>query len=163
MKSAIVPSEVTSLEDTIAANLSLSQVILLTTPVFIIAFTVAALPPEMHLSIYKLLLSFFVSVPFLILAIRVKRRLVLGWLTLALTYINRPHKYLFTGPNSKCECQSRANQEIVDEEQPLLVSSKVKCKALRPAELVAMDLYLSQWKVNYFTDREGKLNAYFEK
>ncbi len=163
MKTAIIPAEVTSMEDTIAANLNLSQVILLTIPIFINVFVFVVLPPEMHLDAYKLIISLILSLPFFTLAIRIKQRMVLSWAILASGYILRPHKYLLTQPNlDRCTCNNQIKLDVINDSKMALPISRTKIQALKPAEVVVVKRYLNHKDVKYFTNKEGILNAYFE-
>ncbi len=56
MKTTIVPAQVISVEDIIAANLNLTQVVLLISPIFMSALVFLGLPPFMHIRVYKIIL-----------------------------------------------------------------------------------------------------------
>ncbi len=95
MKTNPIPAQVTTVEDKIAANLSLTQLILLLAPLFISVFVFAVLPERMYFSLYKIILIILSLIIFLTLAIRVKERIVLTWLILLVAYYLRPHLFLF--------------------------------------------------------------------
>lgn len=95
MKIRRIPAQITTVEDKIAGNLNLTQMILLIIPVFVFMLVYTTLPPSMHFAWYKVLLFFATgSVP-LFLAIRVKEKLILNWLIILLGYALRPKYYLF--------------------------------------------------------------------
>ncbi|HUV42989.1 MAG TPA: hypothetical protein VMY36_03780 [Patescibacteria group bacterium] len=95
MKTTPIPAQVTTVEDKIAANLSLTQLILLLAPLFISVFVFAVLPERMYFNPYKIILIALSLVIFLTLAIRVKERIVLNWLILLVAYYLRPHLFVF--------------------------------------------------------------------
>jgi hypothetical protein len=95
MKTTPIPAQVTTVEDKIAGNLSLTQLLLLLAPLFLAVFMFAVLPPKMYFSRYKLTLIVAFSAVFLALCIRVKERIVLTWLVLLLSYYFRPHLFVY--------------------------------------------------------------------
>lgn len=95
MRSRVIPAQITTVEDTIVGNFSLTQVMLLLAPVLLIAFVYTFLPPKMIFVWYKLVLDFIFTIFFMILAIRVKGRIVANWLVVLLTYNLRPKYYVF--------------------------------------------------------------------
>ena len=95
MKTNPIPAQVTTVEDKIAANLSLVQLILLLAPLFVSVFVFAVLPERMYFNLYKIILIVLSLVVFLTLAVRVKERIVLDWLILLIAYYLRPHLFVF--------------------------------------------------------------------
>jgi hypothetical protein len=95
MKTAIVPAQITTVEDKITGNLSLSQLVLLIAPMFIGGVTYAIFPPSLTLSLYKLILVVISGVIFGLLAVRVKGQILFTWLVILLTYNIRPRYYIF--------------------------------------------------------------------
>lgn len=95
MKTTAIPAQVTTVEDKIAGNLSMTQIILLLVPLFASIFIYALLPERLHFTPYKIGLIFLVLVAFLTLAVRVKERIILTWLILLVSYHLRPHVFVF--------------------------------------------------------------------
>lgn len=95
MKIQTIPAQITTVEDTIAGNLTITQLILLMLPLFwsMVVFTLFA--PTMHVALYKLFLITPVSVLSLTLAVRVKGKLVLTWVILLLRFSTRPGYYVY--------------------------------------------------------------------
>ncbi len=161
MKTSIVPAQVTSIEDTIAANLSLTQIILLIIPVFMAILIFAGLPPAMHVKLYKLILLICFSLPIITLALKVRGQLVLKWIILLAAYQLRPRRYLFS-LHSSCDCE-KVKLEI----QPSPSTSSadieaVKGPLLEPAEQIAVNEYLSNQQIAIYADNAGKLNVVLE-
>lgn len=95
MRTTVIPAQVTTVEDTIAGNLTLTQIILFILPVLFSTAIYAVLPVRMAFTAYKIPLIILVSLTFILLALRIKGRLVLNWITLLATYSLRPHLYVF--------------------------------------------------------------------
>lgn len=95
MKSTTVPAQVTTVEDKIAGNLNLAQLLLLAASVFTGFALYILVPPGMKFSIPKILLCFVVMLIFASLAIRVRGRILALWLGTMLRYNLRPRYYIF--------------------------------------------------------------------
>jgi hypothetical protein len=95
MRTTIIPAQVTTVEDTIAGNLTLTQIMLLIAPVLLSTAIYAVLPEKMVLSAYKIPLIIVTSFIFVSLSLRIKGRLVLHWLMVLSSYLLRPHIYVF--------------------------------------------------------------------
>lgn len=95
MKATVVPAQVTTVEDRIAGSLSMSQVLLLSVPIFLGSFLYMILPPGMHGAVYKYVLLGLLTFICCVLAIRVKGTIVLLWLIILGKYFGRPRRYSF--------------------------------------------------------------------
>lgn len=95
MRSQPIPAQITTVEDKIAGNLNLTQIILLMVPVFFTTIAYAIFPPQMHLAVYKFPLVLLVLIVSLVLSMRIKGKVVLNWLVIVLGYNLRPKYYLF--------------------------------------------------------------------
>lgn len=95
MKVTVVPAQVTTVEDKITGNLSLTQIALFAVPVFGGSLLYAALPPTMGYVLYKVIVIGIVAIISLALSIRIKGKIVLQWLMVLLRYHARPRLYLF--------------------------------------------------------------------
>lgn len=162
MKTTIVPAQITSLEDTVTAKLSLTQIVLLVLPLFISAFIFALLPPTLHIKTYKLVLATVIASPIMLLAVRLRGQLILKWLSVLIAYYYRPRRYILT-KNEPCKCdlfKTEINDVEVENRsnEPILVKRIV----LAPAEYFTLDEYLSGRNVRYFTDSKGGLSAVIE-
>lgn len=95
MKTTIIPAQITTVEDKIAGNLSLTQVIILMLPVFFAGFIYVALSPRMGFALYKVFLILPVLLIAFILSLRIEDKLVVNWLVLLLRYNIKPKYYVF--------------------------------------------------------------------
>ncbi|MEP7205194.1 MAG: PrgI family protein [Candidatus Saccharibacteria bacterium] len=94
MKVTMVPAQVTTVEDKVAGNLSMTQLILLASPIFISAIGYAALPPSLTVATYKAIGGLTLMVVCSALAVKLRGRLVLQWVNLMRRYLGRPRYYV---------------------------------------------------------------------
>lgn len=94
MRTRIIPAQITTVEDKIAGNLSLTQLLLLVFPAFITAIVYVGLPPILSFSIYKLPIILLSIIICCSLAVRIKDKLVLNWITIFLSFNVRPKYYV---------------------------------------------------------------------
>ena len=95
MRTTIIPAQITTVEDKIAGNLNLTQILILMVPVFITAVIFALIPPTIKLVGYKLILILFLAIICLILALRVKGRVLFNWLLILSQFKLRPKIFVF--------------------------------------------------------------------
>jgi hypothetical protein len=100
MKTATVPAQITTVEDRIAGNLTIQQMALLASPVFIDFALYALLPTMLKLNVYKLILMFVITLATDVLAIRIKSKILLFWAITLLRYNVRPRYYVFNKNNT---------------------------------------------------------------
>ena len=95
MKTTVIPAQITTVEDRIAGNLNLTQMILLIIPILWTMVVYILLFPTMHFVWYKLPLVLVVLLISLTLALRVKGKVVLHLVIILINYNLRPKYYLF--------------------------------------------------------------------
>src|SRR3990167_9406474 len=95
MRTTVIPAQITTVEDKIAGNLNLTQIMLLMVPVIWGTIVYTSLPPTMHIAWYKLPLVLLVLLLSLTLAVRIKGKVVLHWVIILLRYNTRARYYLF--------------------------------------------------------------------
>ena len=95
MRTTAIPAQVTTVEDRIAGNLGMSQMVLLFIPIIIGSFLYAGLPPAMHSAVYKLVLLTVLLCICCGLAVRIRGKIVLFWGIILLRYWLRPRYYVF--------------------------------------------------------------------
>ncbi len=166
MKATVVPAQVTTVEDKVAGNLGLSQLMLFAAPVFGGSLLYAVLSPSMGMAMYKLIILGIVTVISCILAIRIKGKIIASWLFVLLRYGFRSKYYLF---NKNALTYRREYSEPKTAERKTETAAARKPAATLPklglletAELHAM---LSNPDVNlrFETTKKGSLNVRLEK
>jgi len=95
MKVTVVPAQVTTVEDRIIGNLGLSQILLLSTPIFGGCVLYVVLPPVMHANAYKVVVMVLFLLTCALLSIRIRGKILLFWLIAILRYNLRPRYYVF--------------------------------------------------------------------
>jgi hypothetical protein len=95
MRTTIVPAQITTVEDKIAGNLGLSQIMLLITPIFGGSAIFVILPPFFNYASYKVVLISLMALLCGLLAVRIKGKILLFWAITILRYNIRPTFYVF--------------------------------------------------------------------
>lgn len=135
MKSTTVPAQVTTVEDKIAGNLNLAQMLLLAASVFGGFALYIIIPPSMKFSVVKIILCLTVMLALAALSIRVKGRILALWIGTILRYNLRPRYYIFnkndsylrdSEPTAKDEPEKAKRQEAETEEKHPLFEIPMK-------------------------------------
>ena len=95
MKTVVIPAQITTVEDKIAGNFNLTQIMLLMLPVFWAVIVYTLFIPQMHFTILKLPFILIVVVVSIILSLRIKEKVVLNWLVILMRFNNRPKYFVF--------------------------------------------------------------------
>lgn len=95
MKTTIIPAQITTVEDKIAGSLNMTQILILMFPVLWTALIYILLPTPMKLSSYKVGLIVACVLVCILLAIRIKEKIIAEWLGIILKYRFRPKYWLF--------------------------------------------------------------------
>ena len=163
MKSSIVPAQITTVEDKVAGNLSLSQLLLLTFPVFTGGVVYIAVPPVMTAPLYKLVLMGILILSFGILAVRIKGKILLLWLITIASYNLRPRYHVFDKNDSYLrgslgEVDTDVQTELVEDENVKLASP---VPLLSTRETVLLEGIIASPKANlhFVTNRKGALDV----
>lgn len=165
MRTRVIPAQITTVEDKIAGNLSLTQIIILLSPVLFATLVYITLPPSMMFVWYKLSLTLVFAVFSILLSIRVKGKIIASWLIVLLKYNARPKYYIFN-KNEIFERVTYSPQEEVPT-QIELSKTTTEEKHLNPsiADLLKLHHIIDDknFDIRYKTSRKGGLNVAFEK
>ena len=158
MKVTVVPAQVTTIEDRIAGNLGLSQLLLLAAPVFGGSALYAVLPPNMHYSVYKAVLMTLFLILCGLLSIRIKGKIILFWLAIILKYTLRPRYYVFS-KNSLNGREQYLSVEIKEEEPEVKPAKATRRKlSLSGSDLVNLQSLIDNPAANLsFENKKGLL------
>jgi hypothetical protein len=166
MKSTIVPAQITTVEDKIAGNLSLSQLLLLVTPAFIGSAIYIILPPFLNMADYKAVLMAIVMIAFALLAIRIKEKILLQWALIILRYNLRPRYHIFDKNNAHLRDVVPVKlEEPVEEPVVAKEVERVQLPKLSTADTVMLEGIIANPKANlrFMTDKKGALNVRFNE
>lgn len=157
MKTTVVPAQITSVEDRIAGNLSFKQLILLVAPVFVSTALFIFLPPFTKYKLYKVVVSLFIAGICLILAVRVRGRLVVEWIGTLTTYNLRPLYYVYNKndvASRKIPPPAKRAAEKVTEEVPEPV--QIPQLAFNTGEVINFEHILHNPKADFHFVRSKK-------
>ena len=162
MKTAIVPAQITTIEDKIAGNLTLQQMILLASPVFIDFVLYAVLPTPFKLQVYKFALMAIVTIIFDLLSIRFRGKILLVWAATLLRYNNRPLYYVFNKNNPHLRSvtvQSVQDLEIQQEAQDTGREVKQSLSRLTQEDIFKLERIIANPSSNlsFVTSKKGGL------
>lgn len=137
MRSTAVPAQVTTVEDRIAGNLGMSQLVLLFIPIIFGSLLYAGLPPAMHSATYKIVILTLLLCVCCTLAVRIKGKIVLFWAVVLLRYWLRPRYYVFDKRSIHGRDQRRDTSEVfVHEEEVSGVGQTLPISSLSLADVV---------------------------
>lgn len=100
MKTTVIPAQITTVEDKIAGNLNLTQIVLLIIPAIFTAGAYTVMPPNFTIVWYKLPFIFAVLAICLLLALRIRGKIVLSWLMVLVRFNLRAKYYVFNKNNA---------------------------------------------------------------
>ncbi len=166
MRSQVIPAQITTVEDKIAGDFSLTQIMLLLLPVIIASFIYAFLPPSMTFVFYKLILASIFAVSSITLAIRVKGRIIASWLVVLMRYNLRPKYYVYNKNSVTHREIIKPEVETVAVEENETVSSVLKnYQNLDIKDILTLRHILdtTDYNLTYRSSKKGGLNVAFEK
>lgn len=151
MRTTVIPAQITTVEDRIAANLNLTQIVLLLASLFIATFIYATFPPKLGFSIYKIPLFIVTFLTCGILALRIKGRVVLSWLFILSAYYLRPKYYVYNKNDLTTRnigfVTSPARQKTMHAKA--IKEKDTKSKRLSIAELIRIEAILANPKTSF--------------
>ena len=164
MRSAIVPAQITTVEDKVMGNLSLSQLLLLSSPIFIGSLIYFAFPPNLGAAFYKTVLIAVATLVLWVLAIRFKGRILLLWAITIGRYNLRPRHFV----NDKNDLFLREPELAPDRDSaPEADDEQVEAVPLPAPQLSMSDaVFLEQIITNpkanlhFKADRKGALRVH---
>jgi len=169
MKVRSIPAQITTVEDKIAGNLNLTQILLLMVPIFWLMIVYTMVPPYMHFAWYKLPLFLIVGVTSLVLSIRIKEKIILNWLTILLRYNTRAKYYVFDKNDSYMRTMDLITFEKSKRKQPAKSTAKVSEKTANTVialgDLVRLEGLLVNPKYSFSikSQKKGALHVAFEQ
>ncbi len=164
MKTAIVPAQITSVEDTLAGSLTLTQLVLMIIPVFLAAAVLTLLPPFFGIAVYKLIVLVLLGLPFLFLSLRLNGQVMFYALKSLVVFRLRPRLYLATVDQTLCPVCAALDQAN-DVESSMLAAQPQSRDIILPlnsSERQQLDASLSGRHVAYFSDKNGGIYAIIE-
>ena len=166
MRTRVIPAQITTVEDKIAGNFSLTQIIILLTPVLFTTLVYALMPPTMMFVWYKLTLTLVFMAICIVLSIRVKGKIIASWIVILARFNLRPKYYVFDKNEVfarrilKPKLEKVPESKVVDavEDSEVYIAPSIK-------DLLQLN-HLIQNKgfgLSYKTGKKGGLHVAFEK
>jgi len=165
MRTTVIPAQITTVEDKIAGNLNLTQILILMVPVFWTTLVYALFVPGMHFTFYKLPLVLIVTVICVVLSLRIKGKVVIEWLAILSKYNLRPKFYVF----DKNDSYLRTMDLPVFEKKPLKFFSKQKAVKTQKTisfnpdfrEIVKLESFMKKrkYRLSFKTNGNGGINV----
>jgi PrgI family protein len=163
MKTTTVPAQVTTIEDKIAGNLSLTQLILLAAPVFIGAALYAVMPPNFQYALYKVAVLLLLIICFGSLAIRIRGMLIIQWVVIFFHYNMRPRYSLYdkNNPYLRTEIPKLLPKPVAAVEAEKSPKHMLPLVELATAERVKFEEIMRNpnAKLMFRTNKKGALNV----
>ncbi len=165
MKTTIVPAQITSVEDKIAGNLSFTQLLLLISPVFLGGASFVFLPSFLKFENYKVAIAGIIAVICLVLAVRIKTKLVLEWLVIASRYNSRPRYYVFNKNSTVGRSEYRVRKDAPETEVKKIKEDEVITYAFKHSEVLSFESVINnpQADFHFLTDKKGALRVHFKE
>jgi hypothetical protein len=165
MRTTVIPAQITTIEDKIAGNLNLTQILILMVPLFWTTIVYALFAPSMHLALYKFPLVLIVTFVCIFLSFRVKGKVVIEWLAILSKFNLRPRFYVF----DKNDDYLRNLDLPVFEKKPLKLFNKqkaIKIKKLTSfspnlGEIVKLESFMRKrkYRLSFRTNGNGGINV----
>lgn len=163
MKTTTVPAQITTVEDKIAGNLSMSQIMLMAAPIFLGGLLYIIFPPVMRFTAFKMVLSSFLLVIFFTLAIRIRGKILLTWLIVISRYNFRPRFYLYNKNDTYLRQPDQFNEIENNEEvkQSFNATPSIITPTLAVPERVRIESAIAdpRAKLKLLTTRKGGLDV----
>lgn len=165
-KRTTVPAQITTVEDKVAGNLSLQQLVMITTPIFLGFVLYVLLPPFFKAEPYKIVMITVIFVLFATLAIRIKERLLIQWIGILVHYNQRPRFYVYNknDPYLRNGYDETPKTEVVKEE-PKKTVSPVIMPTLPIPEKAALEQIVTdpRAKLVFRTNKKGGLDVHIQE
>ena len=169
MRTTVIPAQITTIEDKIAGNLNLTQILILMVPIFWTTMVFALLSPVMHLAWYKIPLVLGVLFICLLLSLRIKGKVVINWLGILFRYNLRPKYYVF---NKNSSFLRNLDLPVFEKHEVKLIHKNVAKKEEKQpilkfsiADFVKFENLIGnpKYTLSYKGGKKGGINVAFEK
>lgn len=139
MRTTIIPAQITTVEDKIAGSLNFAQILLLMMPVLWGTLVYAIFIPAMKLAPYKVSLVLLVSAISLILAVRIKDKIIAEWIGILLRYKLRPKFYIFNKNDITERLFDLPFESVANHKKAVAKTTKRLTKELSIKELIKFE------------------------
>jgi len=166
VKTTVVPAQVTTVEDKVAGSLSLQQLIMLTSPIFLGSVVYVLFPPFFKAEPYKIVIITVVFAVFATLAIRIKGRLLIQWIGILLRYNQRPRFHIYNKNDSYLRIKHDETPIVKPTKRPLeKVTSPIITTAVPISDKARLEQIVTdpRAKLTFRTNKKGGLNVHIQE
>ncbi len=163
MKTTMVPAQVTTVEDKIAGNLSLSQLLLLCTPIFLSGAVYALFPPFLKLTALKTVIFTLFVIGFGLLSIRIKGKILMSWIIVISRYNLRPRYFIFDKNDSSLREAKLPTRAAINSAKPKAAKKmQPKLPKIPLPQVIKLQSAIAdpRSKLSYKTSRKGGLSVH---
>lgn len=169
MRTTVIPAQITTVEDKIAGNFNLTQIVLLLVSLFVATFIYAVFPQRLHFSIYKIVLIIIQFLIFILLSLRIRGRIVLNWLFILSSYYLRPGFYIYSKNDTYLRDMSYLTElekkKAVKTQKAFSKKSKFNSPAVFISDLSRLERLLlraNRSRLSFKFDKNGGMNAIWQ-
>jgi|SRR3989344_94823 len=169
MKTQVIPAQITTVEDKIAGNLNLVQILLLLLPVFFATIVYTLFTPRLELTFYKLPLVMAAFLICIILSLRIREKVVLNWFILLLKYNLRPKYYVYNKNESYLRNLDlsvfKKKRRLILQKSTIKQKSKKLSSSFAISDLIRLNDLIASPKYSFSikTNGKGGLSVAFEQ
>lgn len=161
MKTAIVPAQITTVEDKVVGNLSMQQMVLAVFPLFVGAGLFTLAPSMFVISTYKLIILGIVAIICLTSAVRIKGTLIIYIVIRLLHFHTRPRLYVYRRSDDylreKLSVPNGRKQVAIDVPQTM----RKETRGMQPDAVRTLKLASAVSDNAHFTIKQGGLHVRF--
>lgn len=166
MRTTVIPAQITTVEDKIAGNLNLTQIILLLLSLFIATAIYAVLPQKLSFTAYKIPLVIIQFIFCIALSLRVRGKVVLNWIFVLSSYYLRPRYYVFNKNDAYLRdiILPLSQMKKAVKTHKALSKRQAKSDTISIVDLAHLEKLLTthRAKLNIKFDRNGGMNAVWQ-
>lgn len=136
MRTTIVPAQVTTVEDRVAGNLTIAQLLILMAGFGLMTLVYLLVAPKYHFSPTKIVSLVTIALTFGPLAIRIFDKIVAEWLVILVRYALRPRRYVFMKSDRAPETMSDVTGVPVSDPKPLKQVTRLQTPRMTLGEAI---------------------------
>ena len=161
MKTTIVPAQITTVEDTIAGGLNMTQMALLTCSGLLGLGVYAFLTPRMHFTGLKAGITILVILMAALLALRFRGRLIMVWAVMLVRYNFRPRYYVYDKNDPYLRGNLKPDSRLPSP-TPAACTTTVASVHMHPQETIRLNelIHSPLSKLTFKSNRRGQLRVF---
>ncbi len=166
MKTTVVPAQVTTVEDKVTGSLSLQQLIMLTSPIFLGSIVYVLFPPFFKAEPYKIVVIVTIFTVFATLAIRIKGKLLIQWIAVLFRYNARPRFYIYNKRDSYLRIKHDESPTTkVTKQPPQKASSPIITTTVPISDKAVLEQIVidPRARLRFRTNKKGGLDVHIQE